>query len=120
MSDSKHTPGPWEYVPGTQHHGPYITSAFGSTIADCYTMSMPFERSTANGGPSKPLPFLHEMAEPNARLIAAAPELMEALEAHDEYMSAHYPEGPACDALHPTASANWVRIRAAIAKARGQ
>lgn len=30
------TPGPWDYVPGTEHHGPYVTSEFGSTICDFY------------------------------------------------------------------------------------
>lgn len=72
---NKHTPAPWEYVPSTEHHGPYVTSEFGSTICDCYTMSQPGLWSTANGGPSKPVLFLAEMADPNARLIAAAPEL---------------------------------------------
>jgi hypothetical protein len=75
----KHTPGPWEYVPSTEHHGPYVTSNFGSTICDCYVMSKPAEWSVGNGGDSKPVPFLGEMADPNARLIAAAPELLEAL-----------------------------------------
>lgn len=69
------TPGPWDYVPGTEHHGPYVTSEFGSTICDFYTMTQPSMLSTASGGPSKPVLFLAEMAEPNARLAATAPEL---------------------------------------------
>lgn len=74
-----HTPGPWEYVPSTVNHGPYVTSNFGSTICDCYVMSQPSMYSIGNGGPSKPMPFLAEMADPNARLIAAAPKMLEAL-----------------------------------------
>jgi hypothetical protein len=81
----EHTPGPWSFVPATEHHGPYVTTDFGSTIADCYTMSNPLCLSVLNGGVSKPIPFLHEMAEPNARLIATAPELLAALETlHDK------------------------------------
>lgn len=78
MNKIEYTPGPWEYVASTEHHGPYVTSAFGSTICDCYIMSHPDEPSVRNGGKSKPVSFLHEMADPNARLIAAAPDLMEA------------------------------------------
>lgn len=73
------TPGSWEYVPSTEHHGPYVTSEFGSTICDCYVMSDPSGASVRNGGTSKPIHHLHEMADPNARLIAAAPAMLAAL-----------------------------------------
>jgi hypothetical protein len=33
-------------------------------------------RAVCNGGGSKPIHFMHEMADPNARLIAAAPDLL--------------------------------------------
>lgn len=64
--------GEWECIASTEHHGPYVCSEFGSTIADLYTMTLPNERSTANGGSSKPVNFLHEMADPNAAYIAKA------------------------------------------------
>lgn len=100
------TPGPWEYVPSTEHHGPYVTSQFGSTICDLYVM-------TANGGPSKPILFLHEMADPNARLIAAAPEMLAALHMLDGMISAW-----AKDQGFPREqSACWQVVRTAIAKA---
>jgi len=76
MSDAKHTPGPWEYVPGNEHHGPYVTHEFGGTVADLYVMSQP---TIVKPAPPRPVPFMHEQAEHNARLIAAAPELLEAL-----------------------------------------
>lgn len=101
-----HTPGPWEYVPATEHHGPYITSAFGSTICDCYVMSQPGLPSVRNGGPSRPINFLHEMAEPNARLIAAAPELLALLV--DLYKHGYVTTG------------DHDRVRAMIEKATGE
>jgi hypothetical protein len=76
------TPRPWDYVPSTEHHGPYITSDHGGTIADLYTMSQPGVFSTASGGPSKPIPFFHEMADPNAELIVRA------VNSHDALVSA--------------------------------
>lgn len=63
---------PWEYVPSTEHHGPYVTNAVGNTICDFYTMTQPGEASTLNGGPSRPVHFLHEMADSNAALVVAA------------------------------------------------
>jgi hypothetical protein len=66
------TPGPWEYVPSTEHHGPYITSQFGSTICDFYVMSHPGEPSERNGGKSKPISFMAEMADANAELAVVA------------------------------------------------
>jgi hypothetical protein len=74
----KGTPGSWEYVPATEHHGPYIVSEYGGTICDFYVMSKPSELSTLNGGPSKPIAHCAEMAGPNARLAASAPDLLEA------------------------------------------
>lgn len=55
----------------------------------------------------------------NARLIAAAPDLLAALQAHDAYMKLWF-SGPDSDALHPAAAANWRTIRAAIARAEGK
>lgn len=80
MSEVKHTPGPWEYVQSTEHHGPYISSYAGD-VADCYTMSNPMAASIRNGGDSYPVTFQGEQAEANARLISAAPDLLAALKA---------------------------------------
>lgn len=67
---AKHTQTRLEYVPSTKHHGPYLTTEHGSTVADLYVMSQPGELSTASGGLSEPLPFLAEMADPNAARLA--------------------------------------------------
>jgi hypothetical protein len=113
---AKHTPGPWDYVPSTEHHGPYVTSSVGNTICDCYVMSEPGAFSTASGGPSKPIPFLAEMADPNARLIAAAPSMFAALEAIMAMGTNPDPKWNAslrCDSM-------WHAARAAIKKATGE
>jgi len=68
----KFTAGPWEYVPGTEHHGPYVTGPWGGDICDCYTMSNPMAASVRNGGTSFPINHQGERAEANARLIAEA------------------------------------------------
>lgn len=79
MSEFKHTPGPWEYVPSTENHGAYVVTDWGSDVADCYTMSNPKSAAVCNGGDSKPVPFQGDQSDANARLIAAAPEMVELL-----------------------------------------
>lgn len=74
MSTSKaaFTAGPWEYVPGTEHHGPYVAGPWGGDICDCYAMSNPMAASVRNGGTSFPINHQGESAEANAQLIAEA------------------------------------------------
>ncbi len=61
----KHTPGPWKAHPIETNYGlPYTPVAASTLIAKVY--------STAFGD--------HAQSEANARLIAAAPDLLEALE----------------------------------------
>src|SRR6185312_446312 len=71
-TSSKHTAGPWEYVPGTEHHGPYVVNMWGGDICDCYTMSNLAAASVRNGGTSYPINHQGEAAEANAQLIAEA------------------------------------------------
>src|SRR5689334_4668023 len=66
------TPGPWEYVPSTEHHGPYVTTIFGSTVCDCYCMSNPNAASVRNGGTSYPINHMADHADANAKRIVLA------------------------------------------------
>jgi hypothetical protein len=118
----EHTAGPWEYVPGNENHGPYVVSDFGSTICDCYVMTEP--HPVWSDQKRKPVPFLQEMAEPNARLIAAAPTMLEALKALDAWWTDSFPAGPDAEdisygfgKLSSDTLAIWRQVRAAIAAA---
>ena len=108
MSKSLPTPGPWKLVPATEHHGPYITSPWGITLCDLYTMSNPLALSTACGGTSRPIPFVD--ADANAQLISAAPDLLDALKAMVDRWE------PDCGGLDRLM---WENARDAIAKAGG-
>jgi len=99
--DSKHTPGPWEQTDG---HGP---TPHGTAVAQVGGNQYLIASCTAYFG--------REGGQANARLIAAAPELLAALEqAHMAligYLPAH--RNVVTDAAIEAA-------RAAIAKATGQ
>lgn len=100
---SKHTPGPWHWdsdpIKGDPlEHVRYRVVTTGKTVTQCYYSSS------------------DEQAEWDARLIAAAPELLEALilmvRTHDE---------PAESLLQEMKEQVWLDLaRAAIAKATGQ
>lgn len=97
---SGHTPGPWAIDPDY-----------------CDDVQAPDGLDVATTGP-----FLNRMTpsaerRANARLIAAAPEMLGVLMAHDAYMLDAGYEGPEDTALHPKAAENWRNVRAIIAKA---
>jgi hypothetical protein len=113
MSETKFTPGPWEYVASTEAHGPYVIGTWGGDICDCYTMSNLRDAAVVNGGTSKPIHFQGETADANARLIAAAPDLYEALVALREQVERMFG--------FPTKPTEIdERVSAAIAKAEGR
>lgn len=108
MSEIKHTPvfhGPFEYVPGTESHGPYVTNAVGNTICDCYVMIESGGRFPTS---LRPLNYCGEMAEDYARLFGASFDLLDALYEVDH---------TATDAYDP---AMLAKVQAAIAKAEGR
>ena len=98
----KHTPGPWIGA------GP----SFGDPLPR-YTTEIVTEWEDEDGEALSicELPFHHhdDENEANARLIAAAPDLLEALKAAEPYLR------------HANVAYNvYVQARAAIAKAEGQ
>lgn len=117
MSERKWTPGPWEYVPGTEYHGPYVSGPLGGDVCDCYAMSNPAALSVRNGGSSQPIWHQAERADANARLIAAAPDLYEALEAMVAAFKVYvgHESDPPQDEIDAMKAG-----RAALAKARGE
>ena len=89
---TKHTPGPWEMMPPLGEGNYSVMSSKVNAGGNWYVAEIP------NGS--------HAEAQANARLIAAAPELLDALRlvlAHDGALT----------------GADWTAIRAAIAKAEG-
>lgn len=96
-----HTPGPWVFDWGMKINGvtkDYIVGPVDS-YNDILTVAI--------------IKNVNEESEANARLIAAAPELLEVLEAAKAHMEDPYPAGD--DLSHIL-----TRADAAIAKARGQ
>ena len=64
MPDTKHTPGPWKVIPYTNQHGVETTAISSDDDMRNITYALPYNSP---------------QAEANARLIAAAPDLLEAL-----------------------------------------
>lgn len=101
-----HTPGPWRVDDGDRVVGP-----MGNTVADCpgYSVKATNPLHQQRGG-----------REANARLISAAPELLEALEALlAERYALEEPEQFDANGNWTSDSPASVQARLAIAKARG-
>lgn len=101
--EKKHTPGPWQLKVaefGGPHEVSFAPKSYGR-IASVFTP----------GFQNLPEAPTTQECEANARLIAAAPDLLEALEAALEYLDAN-PD----DYSNPRANI----ARAAIAKALGE
>ena len=111
MSEMKHTPGPWTY-------GDWITGKHGDSGNSGWVEVWNIEADGSEG-----LPFIackHHDQVANARLIAAAPELLEAsikvlewFEAEDDHSKADFYQR-----MQMCRDAEEM-IRAAIAKATG-
>ena len=95
---TEHTPGPWEVVATT-------AKGAGSQRKDIVTVS----------GEWNPAFVAGDILEVDARLIAAAPEMLAALEACKEYIAVFH------NAANPRANTVevYAKARAAIAKAKG-
>jgi hypothetical protein len=112
---SEHTPGPWKIdARKYTEYGMYHISG-GQYIVAHALGEMPSCEVEAGG---------------NARLIAAAPELLAALKRIDEWFMLWAPKGPddfrtsftaeGWPSLHPEVVAIWRQARSAIAKAEGK
>lgn len=110
MEKMKHTPGPWRYDDKTGDSGGLVVWAEGGDRVARVCWDSCDEQSEA----------LSE-TEPNARLIAAAPELLEALQDAMKLIDVMMP-GVRCIPLQDYAALNNtpIKARAAIAKATGR
>ncbi len=97
---AKHTPGPWGI----------LSTAVGSAC-EAVCIGQLNDEKGLNGLSDEyavcVVPFIHDESRANADLIAAAPDLLEALEALVNSFEKHRPK------------ALWDAARAAILKARG-
>lgn len=113
MAGTKHTAGPWAYGWETQdQHWAIVTDAAGGIVANVNTETGPDAHSA---------PAMRQMpGEANARLIAAAPDLLAALEEAVKALSRCY---DVCDwpADGRTIQDDAIRAgKAAISKAKAE
>ena len=115
---TKHTPGPWEIAPYNGVDTRFIVAGENGLVADCWPHADPYfriENDKRYKNPKKP-------NEANAKLIAAAPELLEALEycvgIFEGYVNHHLAKGDHVKAKKNKAHAE--KARAAIKKATGE
>jgi len=101
---SKHTEGPWSYEVRPNHAGPAPRYVITSETTD--RIAVISER----GGAASP--------EANARLIASAPDLLEALELCADWLSTEFETDIEGDNFHSREILD--PARAAIAKAKGE
>lgn len=94
MTEAKHTPGPW-----------YVVVGKSRMVCAPQTTNKPIAVCNFDNGQAE---------KANASLIAAAPDLLEAL----EKMVGEYPYNPPCKNWEDKAEAHTT-ARAAIAKAKG-
>ncbi len=105
MSDAKHTPGPWSFgpaVPGAKRCF-YISGNHDANNREV-------DIGTVQGG--------YYSCEANARLIAAAPDLLAALKDTLDFLERHSNRWDGVNGKHPQLVVT--AARAAIAKAEGK
>ncbi|MFN7611738.1 MAG: hypothetical protein ACK5QX_12520 [bacterium] len=116
MTEAKHTPGPWEWAEDhPQNAVAYVYARNGFALDEIATLYGGSE-DVAKG--SDGVWGDHPIRRANARLIAAAPDLLTAL----QDLLDHYLElanSGDCGAWDPEPEPQVIAARAAIAKARG-
>lgn len=113
MSAAKHTPGPWEPIKlNSAPLGLWAVNAPGYGGRNPLVCGMEYSK----GGP-----ILHAESEANARLIAAAPDLLEALKEMVAGDAEAIEEAQALGVPFPEEMlATFKKARAAIARATGE
>lgn len=83
MTDTKWTPGPWEFFEGedNEYHGKIRDDILGTIVANDWHIARIWDFNDADNAAT-------EECQANAHLIAAAPELYEALEANMQLVHA--------------------------------
>lgn len=104
---TKHTPGPWHII-----HEPTL-STYHIRVEDLD--AAPVASLFYSSGGSRPQ-LSRELIDANARLIAAAPDLLAACEAALSFGEGHPDRTPS---WHDARLATQLTLRAAIAKAKG-
>lgn len=104
MEKQQHTPGPWGWSHREIHSGDYSTQVYDANEKEIATIAWYPVRQNNITTTSR---------EANARLIAAAPDLLEALEMCTKAMASVLPD------FNPYDQAAYDKARAAIAKATG-
>lgn len=115
------TPRPWLLVEANEHHGPFIVGDDGD-VCDFYAMSQPGFLSTRNGGPSKPVLFSNAIdnAAFAVRCANSHDELVLALDGAPIMSAYHGHHGFEADRFIVDYEAWRVKVRAALARARGE
>lgn len=109
---SKHTPGPW--TKAERLNGPWWHISSDHTVNGQPCKSGRQAVACVHGESKRGATAYAEMFEANAHLIAAAPELLEAL----EHIMRCIPTGGFAQIHH--GSSTWEQIDAAVSKARGE
>lgn len=102
---SKHTPGPWT----AYDNAAYGTAIMAGSATGQYVASV-----------QKYVGLSLETYQANARLIAAAPDMLEALKLYDAVMTEAWGEFDALPDEYSARRRCWTAIRAAIAQAEGR
>lgn len=113
---SKHTPGPWKVH--RSYSSGLMSLALAGELPNYVPIETPFKEGAFADATSGDSPWEPSEIEANARLIAAAPEMLEALEEFIRFIDLPpwaQPNEIACYRAAAVASAE-----AAIAKAKGE
>lgn len=113
MTEPKHTPGPWKWEPDRDSYRGSLLASTGQRVIE-------FEQFSCGGGGEYPVcdSARLNISDADARLIAAAPEILEALENFVAKYVQIIASGD-CGFWDPEKEQHVIDARAVIAKATG-